>query len=45
MTDDDYFELCACHRNIRFERTADGDIIVRMPGAERSYQNAIYRLN
>ena len=35
MTDDDFFALCQLNRDLRLERTAEGDIIVMAPtGAE-----------
>jgi Uma2 family endonuclease len=40
MTDDDYFEFCIANSCVRFERTADGAIIVVPPaGFESDHQN------
>jgi|HubBroStandDraft_1064217.scaffolds.fasta_scaffold135986_2 Uma2 family endonuclease len=41
MTDDDYFALCMANPDVRFERTAQGDIIIVPPaGAESDNQSA-----
>jgi len=40
MTDDEYFEFCQLNRDVRFERTAEGEIIIVPPaGYESSYQS------
>ena len=41
MTDDEFFALCQLNRDLRFERTAEGDIIVMAPtGGETGNRNA-----
>lgn len=41
MTDDEYFEFCAANRDVRFERTAKGEIIIVPPaGFQSDNQNA-----
>jgi Uma2 family endonuclease len=41
ITDDEFFALCQLNRDLRFERTAEGDIIVMAPtGAETGNRNA-----
>lgn len=41
MTDDKFFALCQLNRDLRFERTAAGDIIVMAPtGGETGNRNA-----
>ena len=41
ITDDEFFALCQLNRDLRFERTAEGDIIVMAPtGAETGSRNA-----
>ena len=41
MSDDEYFELCASNPDIRFERTANGEIVIVPPaGMESDYRNA-----
>ena len=41
MTDDEFFAFCQLNRDLRFERTAQGDIIVRAPtGGETGSRNA-----
>lgn len=40
LTDEQFFELCQKNRDFRFERTANGDLIVMAPtGGETSYSN------
>lgn len=40
MTDDEYYEFCMANPNTRFERTAEGEIIIVPPaGWESSYQS------
>ena len=31
LTDDDFFELCRVNRDLRLERTAEGDLIIMPP--------------
>jgi Uma2 family endonuclease len=31
MTDDEFFALCQLNRDLRFERTSEGDIIIMPP--------------
>lgn len=39
MSDDDYYAFCMANPNVRFERTAQGEIIIGPPaGAESDYQ-------
>ncbi len=41
LTDDEFFALCQLNRDLRLERTAEGDIIVMPPtGAETGNRNA-----
>jgi len=41
MTDDEFFEFCQLNRDLRFERTAEGDIVVMPPtGWETSARNS-----
>lgn len=41
MTDDEFFELCQINRDLRFERTSQGDIIIMPPtGAATGIRNA-----
>jgi Uma2 family endonuclease len=41
MTDDEFFALCQLNGDLRFERTAEGDIIVMAPtGGETGNRNA-----
>ena len=41
MTDDEFFAFCQLNRDLRFERTAEGDIIVMPPtGAATGNRNA-----
>ena len=41
MTDDDYFAFCMANPNVRFERTAQGEIIIVPPaGAESDHQSS-----
>jgi Uma2 family endonuclease len=41
MTDDEFFALCQLNRDLRFERTSQGDIIIMAPtGAETGNRNA-----
>src|SRR5215471_14351707 len=41
MTDDEYFEFCMANPSVRFERTAEGEIIIVPPaGFESDSQNA-----
>ena len=40
LTDEQFFELCQINRDLRFERTAKGDIIVMPPtGGETGNRN------
>lgn len=40
LTDDQYFEFCMANRNVRFERTAAGEIIIVPPaGLESEYRS------
>jgi Uma2 family endonuclease len=40
MTDDQFFELCQANRDLRLERTAEGDILIMTPaGSESSHLN------
>jgi Uma2 family endonuclease len=40
MNDDEYYEFCMANANVRFERTAQGEIIIVPPaGAESDYRN------
>ena len=41
MSDNEFFQLCQLNRDLRFERTSEGDIIVMSPtGAESGRRNA-----
>ncbi|MEG4837440.1 Uma2 family endonuclease [Microcoleus sp. B9-D4] len=41
LTDDQFFDLCQKNKNIRFERTAKGELIIMSPaGGETSSSNA-----
>lgn len=41
LSDDELFELCARNRELRIERTAEGDLIVMTPaGGETAHRNA-----
>lgn len=41
LSDEELFELCARNRDLRIERTAEGDLIVMSPaGGESSHHNA-----
>jgi Uma2 family endonuclease len=41
LTDDEFFALCQLNRDLRFERTSQGDIIIMAPtGAETGIRNA-----
>src|SRR2546423_9710225 len=41
ITDDEFFAFCQLNRDLRFERTAEGDIIIMAPtGAETGTRNA-----
>jgi Uma2 family endonuclease len=41
LTDDEFFALCAINRDLRLERTAEGDIIIMPPtGGATGYRNA-----
>ncbi len=41
MSDDEYFDFCMANPDVRFERTAQGEIIIVPPaGGESDYQNA-----
>ena len=41
ITDDEFFAFCQLNRDLRFERTAEGDIIVMAPtGGETGNRNA-----
>ncbi len=41
LSDDELFELCARNRDLRIERTAEGDLIVMSPaGGESSHRNS-----
>jgi Uma2 family endonuclease len=41
MSDDEYFDFCMANPDVRFERTARGEIIIVPPaGGESDYQNA-----
>jgi Uma2 family endonuclease len=41
LTDEQFFELCQKNKNIRFERTANGELIIMSPaGGETSSSNA-----
>ncbi len=40
MTDDEYFQFCADNRDLRIERTAEGDIVIMPPaGFESGHRN------
>src|SRR5262252_8192877 len=40
MSDDEYYEFCMANPNARFERTAEGEIVIVPPaGGESSYQS------
>jgi len=40
MTDDEYYDFCMANANVRFERTAHGEIIIVPPaGGESDYRN------
>jgi len=41
LTDDEFFALCQINRDLRFERTSQGDIIIMAPtGAETGLRNS-----
>src|SRR5204863_3351793 len=41
LSDDEFFALCQINRDLRFERTAEGDIIIMAPtGAETGTRNS-----
>lgn len=41
LTSDQFFELCRINRDLRLERTAEGDIVIMVPaGGETSHRNA-----
>jgi len=41
LTDDEFFALCQINRDLRFERTSQGDIIIMAPtGAETGIRNS-----
>jgi Uma2 family endonuclease len=41
LTDDEFFALCQINRDLRFERTSQGDIIIMAPtGAETGVRNS-----
>ncbi|MGA2601934.1 MAG: Uma2 family endonuclease [Bryobacteraceae bacterium] len=41
MSEDEFFEFCMANRNLRIERTAEGDLVVMPPaGGETSISNA-----
>lgn len=41
LTDEQFFQLCQVNRDLRFERNANGDLIIMTPtGGESSNQNA-----
>ena len=41
MTDDEYFQFCADNRDLRIERTAEGDIVIMPPaGFESGHRNS-----
>jgi Uma2 family endonuclease len=41
LTDDQFFELCQTNRDLRFERTATGELIIMVPvGGEGSNRNS-----
>ncbi len=41
LTDDEFFALCQLNRDLRFERTSQGDIIIMPPtGAATGFRNA-----
>jgi len=41
LSDEQFFDLCQINRDLRLERTAEGDIIVMAPtGGETGYRNA-----
>ena len=41
MTDDQFFEFCQINRDLRIERTAEGDLIIMAPaGGETSWRNS-----
>lgn len=40
LTDEQFFQLCQNNRDLKFERTADGDLIIMVPtGSETSKRN------
>ena len=42
LTDDQFFELCQTNRDLRIERTAEGDIVVMPPeGGETGYRSML----
>jgi Uma2 family endonuclease len=42
MNDDQFFDFCQVNRELRIERTADGDILIMSPtGARSGHRNAI----
>ncbi len=42
ITDDNFFQLCQDNRNLRFERNANGDLVIMSPsGGETGNRNAI----
>lgn len=40
LTDEQFYQLCQTNRNIRFERTAAGKLIIMPPSGEGSRRNA-----
>jgi Uma2 family endonuclease len=41
MTDDQFFEFCQINRDLRIERTAEGDLLIMAPaGGETSWRNS-----
>ncbi len=41
LTDEQFFQLCQANRNLRFERTASGELVIMPPvGGESSNRNA-----
>src|SRR5262245_56224334 len=42
LSDDEFFEFCQLNRDLRIERTSDGDLIVMPPtGGDTGRQNAV----
>ena len=42
LTDEQFFELCSANRDLRFERSADGELIIMPPVTGRSgYRNPL----